>query len=242
MAHRPAQHGLGLCLDRVVDRQRDVLALPHRRRRDDVDRPAEGVLDDRLRAGLAGQPLVQLQLQAREPVVVDARVAEHLRRDGVLRVGAALLAVGVEARDVLAGERRRLGGVALPAHVDERLRPVGEQLVQAVRLHEPPPERLLRCQRGRARIDDLTRVGVDGRRLLAERELEAGAVEERPAARRQDLRVAVLGERELRQRRGADALQPEGADEDRAEGDEKGQEQEADPAVDDLGRQGAIST
>jgi len=52
----------------------------------------------------------------------------------------------------------------------------------------------------------------------------------------------VLGKRHPRERRGSHALEPERPHEDDAEGDEERQEEKADPAVDDLRAQGAITT
>src|SRR5205823_4661712 len=68
---------------------------------------------DRLLAGDAGELLIELELEAGEPVVVDACVAQHLRGDGRLRIRAPLLAVEVEPGQLALGEqacrvRRRL--------------------------------------------------------------------------------------------------------------------------------------
>ena len=99
LPHGAREDLLGVRLDLVVDRQ--VTLRPGRSalRGDDVDRPAERVLDDRLEAGPAGERLVERALEPVEAVVVGAREAEHVRGDGSLRVGAQLLRVEAEARE-----------------------------------------------------------------------------------------------------------------------------------------------
>ena len=124
---RRAQHRLDLRLERVVERQEDVAPRPRRRRADDVDRAAERVPDDRLLAGVPGEVVLEPELEACEALVVDARVAEHLRRDRVLRVRAPLLGVEVQPREALPLQRGGPLRVGLPLDVDEALRLV-EQL------------------------------------------------------------------------------------------------------------------
>ena len=63
------------------------------------------------------------------------------------------------------------------------------------------------CDCDRARILDLLRVGVDRRRLLADRKLDAGAVEDRAPSRRNLLRLLMLGVREPREVCGLNALE-----------------------------------
>ena len=76
---------------------------------------ADGVLDDRLAPGPARELLVERELEPREAVVVDARVAEHLRRDRALRIEAPLLRVEAEARQVPLLQLCRRAGSALRA-------------------------------------------------------------------------------------------------------------------------------
>ena len=119
LGHRRAQHLLGVRLDAVVDREEHVLAGLRRDVALDVDRAAERVADDRLLAGNAGELRVELELEAGEAVVVDAREPEHLRRDRALRIRAPLLPVEVEAGEVALREQARLVRRRLALDVDE---------------------------------------------------------------------------------------------------------------------------
>src|SRR5438477_438838 len=74
---------------------------------------------ERLPSGPAGERAVVLDLETLEPLVVDTRVADHLRRDRSLRVGAPLLLVEADAGEVPLREERRLRGAREPLHVDE---------------------------------------------------------------------------------------------------------------------------
>src|ERR671933_2816725 len=130
-------------------------------------------------------------------------------------------------------ERRSGDGVGLPLHVDEPEALVGEPRLERRRVDA---ERAAGGERGGVRVEDLLRIGVDGGRLLADRERRAEAVVDRPAARRERNRLAVLRAREPRQRRGADALDPDGAEEDGAERERERGEEEPDPAVDEGAR------
>jgi hypothetical protein len=122
-------------------------------------------------------------------VVVDARVAEDLRGDPVLRVEAALLRIEPESRDVQALEALGASGIRLPLDVDEPMRPVGELLVDLFR-RQPQDTR---NHRGRLRrVLNLQWIGIDGDRLLADSELDAGAVEDRAAVGCKVDRRAVL--------------------------------------------------
>ena len=75
----------------MVEGQRDVVPVARGARLDDLDRPAARVADVALVARAAGQRPVELQLEAGEPPVVEARVAQNLGRDAALRIRAALL-------------------------------------------------------------------------------------------------------------------------------------------------------
>ena len=89
----------------------------------------------------------------------------------------------------------------------------------------------MRRERNCTRRDDLLRVGVDRRRLLADRELDARRVEDRAAARRDDDRLAVLALGHLPERRSVDPLQPDGAPERADEDESEDREQEANAPV-----------
>ena len=142
-----AQHGLRVRLDPVVDRQEDVVARPLRLRRDHVDHAAARIADRRLAAGLADERLVERALEPFEAVVVDPRVAEHLRGDAALRVVAQLLGVEPEPGQVELLQRRRLRRVGLPLDVDEVVRAVGERPGRASRRRRRAPWRR-RARRG----------------------------------------------------------------------------------------------
>ena len=102
-----AQDLLCVRLDRVIERQERSLAVARGHVALDRDRPADRIAHDRLAARRAGELRVELELEPGEALVVDAGVAEHLRRERTLRIRAALLAVEVEARELLPCERAR---------------------------------------------------------------------------------------------------------------------------------------
>src|SRR5207253_3255528 len=131
------------------------------------------VLHDRLAAGLARQGAVELQLRPGEAAVVDPGEAEHLRGEPALRIRAPLLWIEAEASDALLLQRGRGDRVGLPLHVDEAEALVGEPRLER---RGVDAERAAGGERGGARVDDLPRVGVDRRRLLADRERGAQAV------------------------------------------------------------------
>ena len=215
-------------LDAVVEREEDVVSLPLRPGRDHVDDAAGRVGDRRLAARLADQLLVERALEAFEAVVVDPGVAEHVRRDSPLRVVAELFGVVAEPGEPQLLERGGLRRVGLPLHVDEVARPVGEQRVERLGVDA---ERLRGRQRDPPRLAHEPRVGVHGRRLLADRQRLAGAVEDRAAPGRDLGRLLVLTSRDPLQRRGLDRLQPDRAPERGCEDECEETEQEADAAV-----------
>src|SRR5439155_25821844 len=79
--------------------------------------------------------------------------------------------------------------------------------------------------------DDLARVRIDGRRLLADRELDTRAIEDRPAARGDRDRLAVLPLGRASKRGRLDALQPRGARQRRGEDENEDREEQADAPV-----------
>ena len=159
----------------------------------DADRAPERVADDRLLSGAARELRVELGLEACKPRVVDTREAEHLGRHRVLRIGAPLLGVEVQPCELPLRERARPVCRRLPVDVGE-MRPLPREGVEDV-LHVQAQDA------GRdscllLRLRDRARVGVDRRRLLAERERRAHAVEDRAARGRQDdgsLRLLLSG-------------------------------------------------
>jgi hypothetical protein len=78
LANCVPQDRLRVRLDRMVERQVDVLAVSLGARGDRVDGLAGGVLDDPLATRAARELLVERELEACEATVVNARIAEHL--------------------------------------------------------------------------------------------------------------------------------------------------------------------
>ena len=131
---RGLEYLLDLALERVVDRQVDVAAVHRLLLVDHVERVAERIADDGLRSVAAPELLVERQLEARESLVVETRVADHLGRDVPERVVAPFLGIGADAEDLLLGEPLREGRVCLAGEVDEAERPVGQALDQRLGL------------------------------------------------------------------------------------------------------------
>ncbi len=77
----------------------------------------------------------------------------------------------------------------------------------------------------------MARVGVDGRRELADRERLTGAVEDRAAARGDLDRLPLLLRGHRRVRVAVDDLDPRGAHEGDCEEADEGQHEQADPRV-----------
>ena len=212
----------------MVDRERHVLAGALGPRGDDVDRAAERILDDRLEAGPARERLVERALEPVEAVVVRTGEAEDVRGDRALRIGAQLLRVEPEPGDLALVQRLRLGRIGLAGDVDEALGPVLQRGIELVGVEA---ERLAGDDCGALRIDDVPRVGVDRRRLLADRERLAGAVVDRAPPGRNLDRLAVLGDRHRREAIVLRALEPGRAGERDDEDERKSGEQQANPVV-----------
>ena len=180
LGDRLAQHLLGLRLDRVVERRVKVGAFPDGARLDDVDRRARtGRRTFVCMPGLPASWWLYCELEAAEALVVGPGEPDDLRADGALRVRALLLRVGADAGEVLLQELGGLGGVGEALDVDEVRLLVQQLRVERVRVDA---EQLSGRERDGARLTQLGRVGVDGRRLLADRELGARPVEDRARA------------------------------------------------------------
>ena len=184
----------------------------------------------RTTVSLPGCPRVSVEtkLEPGDARVVDTGVAEHLRRHGVLRVGAPLLRVRVDPGEPLLLQGGRALRVGLPLHVDERLLPVEELRVDLVRIDV---QRMSGGDRDLPRVADQPRIRVDGLRLLADRELDAHAVVDRPAAGGGRDHVVVLLSGEPLEPRRAHDLKPERAAERDGEHERKDRDQQADPPV-----------
>ena len=118
--------------------------------------------------------------------------------------------------------------VDLARDVDEAARPVGER---ELNLFAVERERLRDESGSRRRVANLTWVRVDRRRLAADRELDAGPVEDRAAPGGIDPRRLVLPRRQPLVAPGADTLQPSGPHEHGREGEGEDREDEADSPV-----------
>ena len=222
------QDRLRVRLDAAVEREEDVVARSLRPVGDHVDHAAGRIRHRRLAARPAAQRSVEGALEPLEPLVVEARVAEHVRGHPSLRVVAELLGVEAEAGELQPLQLGGLGRVGLALHVDEVTGTVGEQRIELLGVE---PEDLRRGERDPPRARDPARVGVHGRRLLADRERLARPVEDRPAAGRDLGRRLVLARRHPLQRRALDALEPDRAAERGGEDEDEETEEKADAAV-----------
>ena len=213
---RRPKHGLRIRLDRVIERQVDVLPVASRARADGVDRVAQRVLDDRLAASPPGQGPVETELEAGQPAIVDTGVPEHLRRDRVLRIEPSLLGIEAESGKPALGELRSPGWVRFSLDVDESVRAIGDERVELLRIEA-------QIMRSRDRHDpgivNLQRIDEDRGRLLAQGQLHARPIEDRAPPRRQRHRLAVLARRHGAERLRLHALEPGRTQERRAEGD-----------------------
>ena len=126
---------------------------------DRVDGLAERVPHHRRRARRALQLRVQLELEPGEAGVVGARVAEHRRRDGSLRIDALLIRLEREARR---GGASELAGEASAAPSARRRRSRGcGRRAAGTRGLTFSPSTFAAIRASRARVGDLHRVGVD---------------------------------------------------------------------------------
>ena len=214
----------------MIERQVDVRPVALRLRLNRVDRLAGGVLDDPLAARPPGERLVARELEPREPVVVDARVAEHLRRQSALRIEAPFLRIEAEPRQVPQLQLRGQSRVGLARDVHEAVRPVGELRRDLARIEVHH----LRDDRGlTTRIANQPRIRVDRRRLLADCQLDPAPVVDRPARGRDRDFLAVLARGEPSERAGAHALEPGGPEERDREREAEDREEQPDPPVRD---------
>src|SRR5262245_66353756 len=86
-------------------------------------------------------------------------------------------------------QRGGLVRIDFAGDVDEAPGAVDELRVEGARVH---PKRLRGSLRDLSRVHDLAWIGEDRGRLLADRELDAGAVEDRPPAGGNDKRLPLL--------------------------------------------------
>ena len=196
---------------------------------DHVDRPAGRVAHDRLLAGAARRACGRTAARARR-----ARDRRRPRSRAPAppppSCGYVRSSSGYDATPAKPFSRKSSAfcRVGEPLDVDELLFLFEQLRVERVRVDA---EDLVRRERDRARVAHLLRVGVDRRLLLADRELDAGAVEDRAAPGGDLLGLLVLALREAREMRRLHALQPDRAREHRREDEREDAEQEPDPAV-----------
>ena len=190
------------------------------------------VLDEPLAPRAAGEGLVERELEPGEPAVIDARVAEHLRRQRSLRVEALLLRIEAEAGQLSPPQPLGPHRVGLARDVDEAVRAVAELGGEGDRVEPQDPRR----DGGLAvRVAHLERIGVDRRRLLADRELEAAPVVDRPTRGRDRHFLAVLARRQAAVGARANSLQPRRPQERDPEQEDEAREQQPDAAIRDAG-------
>ena len=129
-SHRLGENLLGVPLNLPVEREANVVTGRLGLRLDDIEGAAERILHDRLATRLACKSALERSLEALQPLVVEARVAEDLRRDGALRVVAKLLRVEPEPGVAELLELLGLARIGLPRDVDEPARAVGQRRIQ----------------------------------------------------------------------------------------------------------------
>ena len=227
-AHRLLEHLLGVVLDLVVEREANVAPGRLLLRRDDVERAPERVLDDRLASGPSGEHRLERPLEPLEALVVEARVPDHLCTDGTLWVVAQLFRIEADPGVLLPREALGLDRVGLSLQEDEPARPIDELRIDGGRLEA---QRLAGRECQVARLVDLARIGVHGRRRLADRERLAIAVDDGSPTGGNDDRLPMLAKRHGRVLGSLDDLDPDGAQEGRREEEEERRGEEDDAAV-----------
>ena len=225
---RVAKHRLDLRLERVVEREKDVAPRLLGRRRDDVDRPAERIADDRLLARMAHGGRGRERARARR--------SPCCRRRRSRAPATPPCAAGRRAAPPGTSRSRRAPASAA--------RPRAPGRPSAARRRTPASGRGAagrscsgRCS-ARARRRPRPSAGCGPAagwrtpsRLLADRELDAHPVVDRPAARgRRDHVVVLLRGEPLEPGRAHD-LEPERAAERDGEQEREDRDQQADPAI-----------
>ena len=212
----------------MVEREEDVLARPLRHRAHDVEHTAERILHEGLAARPSCEIAVELELEAGEAAVVCSGVAEHLRGHSTLRVHAALLRDESEPGEMLLLERLRVLRICLPLDVDEPLRLVDQLRVEGISVDV---QRVRSRDRDSTGVAHLLRVGVDGRRLLADRKLDAHAVEQRSSPGSNRDRLVLLARRALGEALRAYRLEPHRPRQRDGEDGEQKPEEKTDAAI-----------
>ena len=227
-ANRVLENLLRIRLDLAVDGQANAPSGRLGLGLHDVERAPKRVLHDRLAPGLAGERALERVLESLQALVVEPRVAEHLRGDRTLRVVAKLLGIEPEPGEVQRLEVLRLSRVGLSRNVDEASRAVDERRVEDGGIDA---ELLPRRQRQIPCVVDLTRIGIDGGRELPDRERLAVPVDDGAARCRHDDRLAVLPQRHRRVLGPFHDLDPGSARERGGQQDEERACQQGDAAV-----------
>ena len=171
VADRRLEFPVGQVLDAQVDREHQV---PARARRADAlhvlhDAPV-AVLDDPLRAVLAGQPVVEGELEALLAGIVDIGEAQQVTGHLAGGVVAAVLARGVHPGNPQRLDLLGLGRLAVPGDVEELAveiaRDAPRQLLAVELERRGQARNLVRRQRQLARVHpDRVHRGAHGQRL-----------------------------------------------------------------------------
>ena len=223
------EHLLGLVLDRLVDRERDLGAGLGRARLAQLDRLAERVLDQAALAVAAAQLGVERVLEPRQAGALGADAADQLGGEEVARVGAAVLGDELEPLDLHPLDAPRADRGHAVGEVGEA-GVAARELLEELALGRAQGARELGGDLGRV-LDQVRRHG-DGRRGLGDGELDPVAVGDRAALGGDgDLR-GLLGRGDLAQRVGAHHPEPAGAQAGEREHGEEDREEEADPSFD----------
>ncbi len=114
-ANRLLEHVLGVRLDLLIDREPHVLPGVSGCVSTTSSARPNGSLTIVWLPGLPASVPLERPLEPLEPLVVETRIAEHLRRDGPLRVGPELLGVEAEPGEAELLELFALRGSTLRA-------------------------------------------------------------------------------------------------------------------------------
>ena len=202
------EHALDLVLDRGVDRQLQARPRLGGLRVADRDRLAERVVDQAPLAVGALQQLVVGVLEAAQAVAVGADRAQQLAGQVLAGVDAPVRRGELDAGELQLLHRRALAGGHRAREVDEAAVALRELAQERVGV-DPEQRRELGGRLGRVLDQVRRRRDVVGG--LGDRELDAVAVDDRAAPRRQLQRADLLAGGRAGQARALDGAEEEGA-------------------------------
>jgi hypothetical protein len=206
----PGQDLLRALLDRRVERELQLGAVPRRDDVLDVDGVPQRVLDRPPGAVRAREPLVLGVLEAREAVALHPHRPEHLGRQHPAGILALLRGSQRDPGEAQLADPLGLRGRDGPGEVDEA-RVAAGQLAQQLVLG-PPEQPRQALRRPRSVLHEVRGRGDVGGGI-GDRQLQAVAVRDRPPARRDDLLRRLLAHGGLREAVAADRPEPQRADE-----------------------------